>query len=465
MAVPSSDAPAAIRALRAALDALAGVPAQEWDGLPAEWQPAAATLLAQVGVVRDSAEVAVAGALAASEAAETYGWADAKDFLTALSGGRKGAGSGLVWLADRLRHLPATRAAMAEGWLSKEKAKVIVTQTTRLPNAPELRAAAEQALLARARDLDATDLGKAFPAVVREIDPDGRLLGSDLGLPQQERAAHRERFLSFAPNDFGGVHIRGYATVEDVELVKATLLPLTAPRPTEPGACGGVPRTPENIAGLSRDESRALPHCPDPDCFHDGRDLRDFGARLWDALVEACGRLQSAEVLPDSHRASPRLLVTVSLDELRAATSTGAGGTTLDGMALSAMALRRLACDSEVIPAVLGSQSQILDVGRASRLVTAALWLALVLRDQHCAFPGCRRRPEACEAHHIVHWAEGGTTALANLILLCRHHHTVVHRTPWTVAIDPETGRPVWTPPPHEDDSGRCTYYPARPAA
>ena len=70
--------------------------------------------------------------------------------------------------------------------------------------------------------------------------------------------------------------------------------------------------------------------------------------------------------------------------------------------------VRRLACDAEIIPAILGTESQVLDVGRTSRLVTPGIWTALVLRDQHCAFPGCTRLPLACDAHHIIHWADGG---------------------------------------------------------
>ena len=108
----------------------------------------------------------------------------------------------------------------------------------------------------------------------------------------------------------------------------------------------------------------------------------------------------------------------------------------------------------------------LLDVGRAHRLVTPAIWSALVLRDRHCAFPGCTRMPLACDAHHIVHWADGGATSLDNLILLCRHHHTLTHHSPWRVHIDPGTRQPVWTGPPRLTLAaleGRMTYRDARP--
>lgn len=96
---------------------------------------------------------------------------------------------------------------------------------------------------------------------------------------------------------------------------------------------------------------------------------------------------------------------------------------------------------------VLGAQGQVLDVGRAQRLVTVALWIALILRDQHCTFPGCIRPPSMCQAHHITHRADGGPTSLTNLVLLCGEHHRVIHHTPWQVRLAPD-GRPEFKPPP-----------------
>jgi hypothetical protein len=123
-------------------------------------------------------------------------------------------------------------------------------------------------------------------------------------------------------------------------------------------------------------------------------------------------------------------------------------GTTEDGTDLPPGVLRRLACDAEVIPAVLGAKGEPLDVGRASRLVTPAIWTALVLRDRHCAFPGCDRPPVMGHAHHIRHWILGGETKLPNLVLLCGHHHRVIHHTPWKVRLNPDDQRPEFLPPP-----------------
>ncbi len=123
---------------------------------------------------------------------------------------------------------------------------------------------------------------------------------------------------------------------------------------------------------------------------------------------------------------------------------------TSEGHRLSAHAVRRLACDAEILPLVLGTHSQILDLGRTHRLVTPALWHALVARDQHCAFPSCTRPPIACDAHHITHWANGGATSLPNLVLLCRTHHTLIHHTPWHITLNPHQ-HPEFLPPPHLD--------------
>ena len=110
------------------------------------------------------------------------------------------------------------------------------------------------------------------------------------------------------------------------------------------------------------------------------------------------------------------------------------------GEHLSAQAVRRLACDAEILPMILGGPSGVLDVGRSQRLVTLALWLALIARDKHCVFPGCRRPPIACDAHHIVHWVDGGPTSLDNLALLCGRTTRSSTPPPGRSASLPSTG-------------------------
>ncbi len=158
----------------------------------------------------------------------------------------------------------------------------------------------------------------------------------------------------------------------------------------------------------------------------------------------------------------PRIVVTVDYAKLLAdATAAGLIG---DGEPLSAGDLRRLCCDADLLPAVLGGPSTVLDVGRDNRLVTPELRAALVLRDGGCVFPGCNARPSECEAHHIIPWWQGGVTALWNLVLLCHHHHGLVEparysvRDQWEIRIAND-GIPE-TIPPRRCDPNRQTPAP-----
>ena len=97
------------------------------------------------------------------------------------------------------------------------------------------------------------------------------------------------------------------------------------------------------------------------------------------------------------------------------------------GAVLGPDAVRRIACDASVVRVVLDPAGQPLDVGRRTRVVPPAIRTALTVRDRGCVHPGCDRGPQWTDAHHVRHWAEGGSTSLDNLVLLCRHHHRAVH--------------------------------------
>jgi len=98
-----------------------------------------------------------------------------------------------------------------------------------------------------------------------------------------------------------------------------------------------------------------------------------------------------------------------------------------DGGAAQGLAARLRAAVALLPPALGGAPTQPLEVGRATRVVSAAQRAALAVRDGGCRFPGCDRPPAWCEAHHLRHWLHGGATDLANLVLLCRAHHRAVH--------------------------------------
>ena len=145
---------------------------------------------------------------------------------------------------------------------------------------------------------------------------------------------------------------------------------------------------------------------------------------------------------------------------MKAATADALGDTVF-GDDLSAAAVRRLACDAQVIPVVLGSKSQPLDVGTTKRLVTGPMRLALNARDRGCVV--CGAPPIQCEAHHLVHWIDGGQTCISNLVLLCKRHHIDLHAGHWTIAIIDDVvqvTRPTWaTPDPPPPGRYKPTTY------
>ena len=98
-------------------------------------------------------------------------------------------------------------------------------------------------------------------------------------------------------------------------------------------------------------------------------------------------------------------------------------------------AARRVACDAGRVVLRHAPDGGALDVGRRTRTVPTALRRALEGRDRNqCQFPGCSSRH--CDAHHVVHWADGGPTQLANLVLLCRFCHRAVHEEGFQVVAD-----------------------------
>lgn len=153
-------------------------------------------------------------------------------------------------------------------------------------------------------------------------------------------------------------------------------------------------------------------------------------------------------MLPIPARA--QLAVTIPLDWLRDQTGHGQ----LDsGRALDPATARRLACDANLIPVVLGSRSEPVELGRAAYAVTEALRRLLTLRDRGCAHPGCSRRANRTHAHHIRHWIDGGPTDPDNLVLLCRYHHHLAHHGGWQIQMI--NGRPWFTPPRWTDPQQR----------
>jgi hypothetical protein len=132
----------------------------------------------------------------------------------------------------------------------------------------------------------------------------------------------------------------------------------------------------------------------------------------------------------------------MSLEDLR----TEVGRAQLGDLgSLTAGVVRRIACDAKVTPMVLDGDSQPLDVGRAKRTAPPGIRKALVWRDGGCAFPGCDRPSAWTDSHHVISWLDGGPTTLANMTLLCRRHHVLIHRSEWEIRM--RQGFPEFLPP------------------
>jgi hypothetical protein len=356
----------------------------------------------------------------------------------------QGATSTAAWLRDRHRispsaarrqvklaaalhsDLPATADALAAGAVNVEQVQVIAEAVTDLP--AEHRAAGEKHLAAEAATFGPRELGILGQRVLEVVAPEEADKRAMAELTRAEERAYQGRDLRLC--EVAGesrVRLTGWLDRESAAQVSAALDPLCAPRTAGPGPG---------------------PASAGPGSAGPGPDLRTPGQRRADALVEVCRLATACGDLPDNGGDRPQVVVTVDLDTLRGQV----GAATLDdGAPLGAAAARRLACDASILPAVLGGVGQVLDVGRERRLFTGPVRRALALRDRGCAFPGCDRPPRWCDGHHITHWAEGGSTSLANAVLLCGHHHRLIHHSDWQVRLNPTDGQAEFIPPEYVD--------------
>src|SRR6476661_6422130 len=225
-----------------------------------------------------------------------------------------------------------------------------------------------------------------------------------------------------------------YGAAGEFEDLQARLAP--AARLSQPWVQSGdlteyqLLMTPEQAATL---EAAIGPMSrPVPNEVSGERDLRPAGQRRVEALTEVCRRSSGLDAdgkgADGAAGSSAALHVTIALTDLQA--RTGAGevlGSTATGTLLSPEVLRRVACDAALVPHVLGTAGEDLDLGRVARLFTRAQRRSLWCRDRTCTYPGCTAPAGCARAHHVRHWVDGGATDLDNAALLCQRHHTFVH--------------------------------------
>jgi hypothetical protein len=296
--------------------------------------------------------------------------------------------------------LPATAAAFSTGAAGLRHVEAIATvlgsaSAGRL--SPQVWAAAETELAAKAAVYTPAELARWGATLVETLDTDG---------PEpDERPPAQVNELRLRRRRGGGGTVTG--RFDDAALYDA-------------------------IATVIDAKARPL----------DADDDRSAAERQAEALAEVCGYVLDHGDVPHCGGARPHLTVLVRLEDLE----NRARSAMLDlGGTLSPESLRMLACDAAVVPIVMNGAGQPLDVGRVTRTIPDGLRRAVAARDRGCAHPGCDRTASWSEIHHILPWEHGCQTRLDNLVMLCRHHHRLVHHSEWTVRI--RDGLPEFIPP------------------
>ncbi|MPY82215.1 MAG: DUF222 domain-containing protein [Actinophytocola sp.] len=332
---------------------------------------------------------------------------------------------------------PATAAAYAEGAIGSRHIDSIVKTLAEMPGAvpEEERLGYEKILADLARESSPAAVDRAGRHLLERIEQDHLARGPAKPLPPPPRE------LNWAWNRDRQLCVAGRLDAVSGALFEKLLSPLAKPRLGPDGE----------------------------------RDTRPIDQRHGDAFAELLDHAQRAADLPTEAGETPALVLTMNLADLIPAQRTGSDGGTMRGqqppmvngdMPIPASEARLLACDSRVIPAVLGSSGEVLDLGRETRLATTPQRRALGLRDRGCVFPGCTRPSNWCHAHHAMDWSQGGSSDLNNLILLCGMHHRLIHHSEWTIRMAAD-GKPDCIPPPWLDIKQRPrrnhTFHPIAP--
>ena len=328
-------------------------------------------------------------------------------------------GHRLAALGRLFDHRPGLPDAVGAGRATIEQAAAIGDALDDLPSdvGDVVRDKAEAMLLDHADRFEPALLHRLGERVLEHVAPEVAEAALKVKLEADDRRGQVGRQLTLTPGRDGRTRLSGWLDTEAAALVTAAIDPLARPVP--------------GVAG-------------DPD-------LRTPAQRRADALAEVCRLALASGELPDCGGERPQLTVTVPYDPLTR--QLGAGQLDTGGV-LSPATVRRIACDAELIPAVLGTDSAVLDLGRSRRLFVGSARRALVLRDRGCAFPGCDRPPRWCHAHHMRRWTHGGKTDVRNGVLLCGHHHRLIHHSDWSVRPGAD-GRPEFIPPAYVDPARR----------
>ncbi|MFD4324446.1 DUF222 domain-containing protein [Nocardioides sp. NPDC058538] len=298
----------------------------------------------------------------------------------------------LAQALDRSYHRVA--AAMRAGDCNSAQAQVIVNALDELPADldTEIKTKAEETLVGYATRFDPTQLRRLGRRILDVIAPEIAEAEEAKRLAAEE--AHAQKKTRLSMRRLGDGTTRVTAVIPDA-------------------AADRLATNLEAFASPRRDDGTRT----------ETGDYLPYERRLGRALCQMLETLDPTR-LPIHGGDATTVIVTIDLDQLRREAGIAQ---IVGGSPITAAEARRLACTANIIPAVLGGASELLDLGRKERFFTAAQRRALLLRSATCEAEGCDIPGTWAEAHHWVAWAQGGPTDLDNAALLCSHHHHRAH--------------------------------------
>ncbi len=333
--------------------------------------------------------------------------------------------------------MPNTAAALDTGAIGVGHATVIVGFFARLPDGvpPEALPECQTYLLQAAASENPAELARRAAALRHLLEP------VPDSLPDAENTDLNELF---ATTTLGGRGVlKADLDAETMEMLHTALSAVSKPAPGTDGARDTRPpalRRAEAFAELLR---RHLNHGDSP---VEGYERPHVSLLIHADDLAAAGDAEPPADTETTDTTAPRPAADRgAYQALFGADPIGPGWMPWIGP-ISAASARRISCDCELTPLRIDGEGVPLNLGRSERLVSPAQRRALIARDHGCAFPGCNRPPAWTEAHHVVHWIDGGPTDLANLVLLCRRHHRVIHHDGWNIQMGTD-GHPWFLPP------------------
>ena len=312
------------------------------------------------------------------------GWRTAADWLASHCRMTAGDAAELIGMGERFWQLALAEAALIEGSICFRNAVLLYRLAEQVGY--QLLLPMEAELVEQARQLSPGNFARLLRHFRGMLDAEGML--------EDARLAHQRRYLQLAATMDGIYYLKGKFDPDAGAAIEAALVALSPRRGLE--------------------------------------DMRTPGNRRADALLDLARMALDSGELPEVAGERPHVTLTVSAEAL-----TGVPGSLPPRLGhdipVPVQTAHRLLCDSLVTLIPIDRLGNPLNVGRTRRTVTARQRKALNARDRGCCFPGCDRPWWWTDAHHLVPWGLGGGTDLANLLLLCRHHHVLVHEGGWTI--------------------------------